>query len=163
MALAGPVLRGAVCADWLFDLGASLQAANCALAEGVYAGHLAGDDLDRRIVSLEQSIVERSLECVRVSRAATYRDVVHALDALINDRVRIPALYVSPAVNWYRRVLTDVRREQGAPIEFARQRHRERIGMALIDALQCGAPRRSGRAAHHGRREDRSPVSGWRL
>jgi hypothetical protein len=39
-------------------------------------------------------------------------------------------------VRWYRRVLVDVADELSSPIEFARQIHREKIGMALINALR---------------------------
>jgi hypothetical protein len=62
--------------------------------------------------------------------------VLPALDALLNHQSWISTFYCSAAVRWYRRVLAGVRHELKSPIEFARQRHREKVGMALISALR---------------------------
>jgi hypothetical protein len=131
----GAIARAGPCALWLADLGAALERVNRSLALDVHAGRLTGPALDARIVSIEQSVVERTLERSRVSRSGTC-DVLPALDALLNDSGWVSAVHFSPAVRAYGRVLADVRRELGSPIEFARQPHREKIGMALIGALR---------------------------
>lgn len=130
------VSRAERCAAWLSELGSSLETVNRSIADSVHSGRLAGPALDERIVSIEQSVVERSLRSARTVRASPYGEVLPALDALLNHRSWIAALHFSPAVRWYRRVLTEVRDELRSPIEFARQLHREKIGLALIGALQ---------------------------
>lgn len=124
------------CADWLSDLGASLETVNCAIADAVCSGRLTGLALDKRIVSLEQWVVEQSLEGARSSRTAVYFEVLPALDALLNQQGWLSILHFSSTVRWYRRVLSQVRDELRSPIEFARQAHREKIGLALIGALR---------------------------
>jgi hypothetical protein len=124
------------CADWLSDLGASLETVNCSIADAMHSGRLTGPALDKRIVSLEQSVVEQSLEDARTSQTAVYFEVLPALDALLNQQGWLSMLHFSPTVRWYRRVLSEVRDELRSPIEFARQAHREKIGLALIGALR---------------------------
>jgi hypothetical protein len=125
-----------MCADWLSELGTSLETVNRSLAEAVHTGHLVGPALDQRIVSIEQSAVEQSLERARTSGTSAYLRVLPLLDALLNHRSLISTLHFSSAVRWYRRVLAQVRDDLRSPIEFARQAHREKIGLALISALQ---------------------------
>jgi hypothetical protein len=133
----GAIAHGEVCAcaDWLSELGASLETVNRSIAEAVYTGRFAGPALDERIVSLEQSVVEQSLERARTSQTSAF-EVLPALDALLNHQGWFSILDISSAVRWYRRVLSEVREELRSPIEFARQAHREKIGLALICALQ---------------------------
>jgi hypothetical protein len=129
--------HAAACADWLSELGSSIETVNCSIADAVHTGRLTGPALDERIVSIEQSFIERSLDNARTSRQSrAYLEVLPALDALLNHRSWISTLHFSPAVRWYERVLAEVRDELRSPIEFARQRHREKIGMALIGALR---------------------------
>jgi hypothetical protein len=115
------------------------------MATAIQAGMLSGARLDEKLVWVEQSIVERSLQCARVRRPSVYIDVLPTLDALLNRGARFSLLYFRPAVRWYSGVLAGVRDELNAPLEFARQAHRERIGLALIRALQ-----REGRRAASG-------------
>jgi hypothetical protein len=123
------------CAGWLADLGSSLETLNRSIAEAVHLGCLAGPGLNARIVSIEQAVVEQSLQRARASRTSDYFDVLPVLDALLN-RGWMPTYHFSPAVRCYRRVLAQVRDELRSPIEFARHQHREKIGMALICELQ---------------------------
>ena len=134
--LGGSLAEADLCADWLLDLGASLETLNRSIAEAVHAGRLAGPALDEQIVSIEQSAVERSLQRAMNTRESGYRQVLPALDAILNHQSWVSTLHFSSAVRWYRRVLAGVRHELQAPIEFARQLHREKIGMALIAALR---------------------------
>jgi hypothetical protein len=134
--LGGALADADLCADWLLDLGASLETVNRSIAEAVRTGRLAGPALDEQIVSIEQSAVERSLQSAMEARGNTYRKVLPALDAILNHQSWISTLHFSSAVRWYRRVLAGVRHELQTPIEFARQLHREKIGMALIAALR---------------------------
>jgi hypothetical protein len=129
--------RAEVCTAWLWELGTSLETVNRSIAESVQTGRLVGPALDQRIVSIEQSVVEQSLQSARTSCASALVEVLPALDGLLNHRGWISTLHFSPAVRWYRRVLAAVCDELRSPIEFARQRHREKIGLALISALQC--------------------------
>ena len=94
--------------------------------------------MDERIVCIEQSVVEQSLRDARSSRFNAYLEVLQALDAILNHASWLSALHVSSTVRWYRRVLAGVRDELNSPLEFARQNHREKIGMALITALRRG-------------------------
>jgi len=94
--------------------------------------------LDERIVSTEQSIVERSLQDARRSRLTAYQQLLLELDALLNQQSWLSSLHFSPVVRWYSRVLAGVRFELKSPIEFARKLHREKIGIALINALRQG-------------------------
>jgi hypothetical protein len=133
-------LRGAIactkgCTDWLSALGASLETTNLSIADAVNSGRLTGRALDERIVSTEQSIVERSLQDARRSRLTAYQQLLLELDALLNQQRWLSSLHFSPVVRWYSRVLAGVRFELKSPIEFARQIHRETVGMALISAL----------------------------
>lgn len=134
--LGGALSDADLCAAWLLDLGASLETVNRSIAEAVHAGRLAGPALDEQIVSIEQSAVERSLQSAMEAQGSVYRGVVPALDAILNHQSWISTLHFSSAVRWYRRVLAGVRHELQTPIEFARQFHREKIGMALIAALR---------------------------
>lgn len=134
----GALAYAGACADWLADLGAALEAVNRSLAEVVYQGTEAGPQLDERIVCIEQSVVEQSLRDARSSRFNAYLEVLQALDAILNHASWLSALHVSSTVRWYRRVLAGVRDELNSPLEFARQNHREKIGMALITALRRG-------------------------
>jgi hypothetical protein len=136
--VAGTMAHGdlCACADWLSDLGASLETLNCSIADAVSTGRLTGPGLDKRLVSLEQSVVEQSLEGARTSRSRVYFEVLPALDALLNQQGWLAILHFSSTVRWYRRVLSEVRDELRSPIEFARQTHREKIGLALVGALR---------------------------
>jgi hypothetical protein len=134
--MGGAIAHGDMCAHWLSDLGASLETVNRSIAEAVHTGRLAGPALDERIVSIEQSVVERSLDRARASRTSAYCEVLPALDALLNHQSWMSTLHFSSTVRWYRRVLAGVRHELKSSIEFARQRHREKVGMALISALR---------------------------
>jgi hypothetical protein len=134
--LGGAIAHASVCSHWLSELGTSLEIVNRSIADAVHTGRLGGPGLDERIVSIEQSVVERSLQWAKASRAGAECDVLPTLDALLNHRGWISTLLFSPAVQWYRRVLAEVRHELKSPIEFARQLHREKIGIALIGALQ---------------------------
>ena len=131
--------RAEVCADWLSELGAALETVNRSIADALFDGSLAGPALDERIVSLEQSVVEHSLRKGRISRMGAYRDVLPAVDAVLNQSSWLSAFHFSPAVRWYRRVLGGVRQELASPLQFEQQSHRERIGMALISALRRDA------------------------
>jgi hypothetical protein len=134
-------LRGAVicteaCTDWLSALGAALETTNLSMADAVNSGRLTGRALDERIVATEQSIVERSLQAARSSRLAPYAQLLLELDGLLNRQSWLSALHFSPVVRWYSRVLAGVRSELNSPIEFARQAHREAVGLALITAMR---------------------------
>jgi hypothetical protein len=134
IALGRAITDANLCVGWLLDMGASLETTNRSIAEAVLTGRLAGPALDQRIVSIEQSAVERSLQSAKAAQA--YPAVLPALDALLNHQSWISTLHFSSAVRWYRRVLAGVRHELQSPIEFGRQLHREKIGMALITALR---------------------------
>jgi hypothetical protein len=49
--------------------------------------------LDERIISIEQSAVERSLQSARASRTSAYFEVLPALDALLNHQSWISTLH----------------------------------------------------------------------
>jgi hypothetical protein len=132
----GALADADLCAGWLWDLGASLETVNRSIAEAVHTGRLAGPALDQRIVSIEQSAVERSLQSAKGARGNAHLEVLPALDVILNHQSWISTLHFSAAVRWYRRVLAEVRHDLQSPIEFARQLHREKIGMALIAALR---------------------------
>jgi hypothetical protein len=59
----------------------------------VHTGRLAGPALDERIISIEQSAVERSLQSARASRTSAYFEVLPALDALLNHQSWISTLH----------------------------------------------------------------------
>jgi hypothetical protein len=134
----GAVAHAGLCADWLSELGAALESVNRSIAAAVHNGDLTGPELDERIVFIEQSVVETSLRRARASQTQAYLNVLPALDALLNHESWLSAWHFSPAVRWYRRVLAGAREELRSPFEFARQCHREKIGMALIVALRRG-------------------------
>jgi hypothetical protein len=121
------------CIPWLSTLGASLQRTNSAIARALRRGDIAGPALDEKIVSIEQSQVERSL--LLAQSRSFYPQLLVELDTLLNEHIVIAALHFSAVVRWYGRVLASVRAELQAPIAFDRQIHREKIGLALIRAL----------------------------
>jgi hypothetical protein len=121
---------------WLAGLGELLEAANLALVSMVETAALEGLSLDAAIVAHEQSIVAQALREAHAVQPALYERMMSELDLLLNTATRPALLRLSTDVNRYCRVLSTVRRQLACPIEFALQRHREIIGMALIQSLR---------------------------
>lgn len=129
------------CCRWLWNIGALLETINFALANEVGKGSLCGPGLDERLIGIEQSAVEDALQRARTrGRPAGYADFALQMNDLLNNGPWMGALHFSPKVRWYSRVLVSVREQLAAPLDFARQQHREAIGVRLTRALQRQAP-----------------------
>jgi hypothetical protein len=128
----------------VLDLGASLLPINLAVAKDIRVGTLAGPALDERLICIEQSVVERSLQSARaLCRTRPYSEFLRQMNGILNHDPWLGSLHFSPAVRWYSAVLIDVRAELASPLDFARQLHRETIGVVLTRTLrrsECPEP-----------------------
>jgi RHS repeat-associated protein len=123
---------------FLSTLGKDLQKMNSALASSIRSGALRGDDLDARLVHLEQSQVQESLDSLKRSDPGKYNTVIAENNKLLNRGMSSSVLSaVSPATDVaYLKVLADVRKQLGRDIDFSRQTDREAIGNALIKHIR---------------------------
>jgi hypothetical protein len=117
------------CIRWLWNLGALLETINLAAAEDLKAESEVGPALDEHLISKEQAAVEKSLQ------GAT-ADFVLQMNRFLNHDRWLGALHFSPEVRWYSGVLVNLREELASPLDFARQPHREAIGVSLTRALR---------------------------
>ena len=102
-------------------------------AADIRSGKLGGPDLDSRMVHMEQSRVQGSLDSLKKSDPAAYKTLVAESNAGLNpsDAMR-RAGSIFPTDKAYLGVLDGVRKQLGRNIDFSKQGDREAIGNALI-------------------------------
>ena len=142
---------------FLLDAGRVLQALNTQIADELTGCCVPIGELDARLVSIEQSALERVLRTLQATDAAAHTVVTAQLDRLLGTSrcCYLRLLHLHPATYVYERVLMRVRRELNRPIRFALQSDREHIGrtvIALLPTRPAGLP--GGLAAF-------VPVSRW--
>ncbi|MCA2968812.1 MAG: RHS repeat-associated core domain-containing protein [Acidobacteriaceae bacterium] len=123
--------------DFLSTLGTDLQKMNTGIAASIQNGSLSGENLDARIVHMEQTKVQGSLDQLKKSDPAAYRKAVEESNAALNPtgimRTAATTLDTDKA---YMKVLDGVRKNLGRNIDFSRQGDREAIGNALIQHIR---------------------------
>jgi hypothetical protein len=123
--------------ELLERLGASLERRNRCFAERLSTEERSGALLDTWMVQSEQQRVEGFLKEWAVIWPAHMRRVTAELDEILNwDFPCSLWNALLPSVSGYFSVLRLARHEVGAPIEFAQQAHRVRIGQVLIEAIR---------------------------
>lgn len=130
---------------YLHDTGAYLESLNVMQALHLRSqasaaqpvGAFSAELLDERMVRFEQSAVQRRLEAWALDAPRTHGRVLDHLDNLLNTplarcmprtigRGALPVLHL----------MSRVREQVGGNLQFARQLHREAIGLALIAAVR---------------------------
>jgi len=110
---------------------------NTGIAASIQNGSLSGENLDARIVHMEQTKVQGSLDQLKKSDPAAYRKAVEESNAALNPtgimRTAATTLDTDKA---YMKVLDGVRKNLGRNIDFSRQGDREAIGNALIQHIR---------------------------
>jgi RHS repeat-associated protein len=123
--------------DFLSTLGTDLQKMNSGIAGSIQNGSLSGEGLDPRIVHMEQTKVQGSLDQLKKSDPAAYRKVVEDSNTALNPtglmRTAATTLDTDKA---YMKVLDGVRKDLGRNINFSKQSDREAIGNALIQHIR---------------------------
>lgn len=121
----------------LAGVGEELLQLNRSAAADIQSGKLAGPDLDARMVHMEQSKVQASLDSLKKSDPAAYSKLVTESNAGLNPSATLRAIGSRFATEKaYLRVLDGVRKQLGRNIDFARQSDREAIGYALIQHIR---------------------------
>ena len=122
---------------FLLDAGRVLETLNTEIADELIERPVASDNLDVRLVAIEQSALERVLRTLQATDAPAHAVVTAQLDRLLDTSrwcyLRLFDLHPGTCV--YERVLTRVRRELRRPIRFALQSDREHIGRTVIALL----------------------------
>ena len=122
---------------FLSDVSGKLEALNKQVALAVESGRLTGSSLDARIVGMEQTAVQASLDTLQANSPEAYKSVIAGANALLN-----PSGTSGAAASFYRtdaaygRILDGVRKDLGRDIDFANQSDREAIGNAVISHIR---------------------------
>ena len=123
--------------QFLGAVGQDLLQMNRSAAADIQSGKMSGPDLDSRMVHMEQSKVQGSLDSLKKSDPAAYKTLVAESNAGLNptDRMRqVGSVY--PTDKAYLGVLDGVRKQLGRNIDFSKQGDREAIGNALIQHIR---------------------------
>jgi RHS repeat-associated protein len=125
---------------FLSTLGKDLEGINITIAASIKEGALGGPGLDAELVRTEQAKVQESLDSLQKADRAGYEKVIGEINATLNPtglgKFAVTRFGTDKA---YSQILDAVRKDLGASIDFANQKHREAIGNKLIEHL-----RRSG-------------------
>ena len=129
LALIGP-------SRFLRDLSERLEAVNISRAQEIRSRRLyCGDSIEKNtadFVHYEQTLVQAALDALRNRHPRRYRREVEIANFLLNAVNRIGARYVLRSV--FARAVRAVSAELGNDIDFARQKHREMLGLQLARA-----------------------------
>ncbi len=135
----GPVSLSPVsaeAADFLESIGEDLADFNEQKATAIVNGSLGGKDLDKRMVNMEQTEVQRLLGNLYNSDPAKYGRVISQINNALNgfvDRL-LGKIFNTDAA--YGHVLDKVRNDLKRDIDFSKQSDREAIGNALIQHIR---------------------------
>jgi len=101
----------------------------------VESGWLTGPGLDAKIVNMEQTKVQSSLDTLQKSDVTAYNNLIQDANKLLNpsDGVKRVAPDTDAAYNNF---LDQVRKGLGRDIDFSRQSDRENIGNAVIKHIK---------------------------
>lgn len=123
--------------QFLGAVGQDLLQLNRSAAADIQSGKMSGPDLDARMVHMEQSNVQGSLDALKKSDPAAYKTLVAESNAGLNptDRMRkVGSVYSTDKA--YLGVLDGLRKQLGRNIDFSKQGDREVIGNALIHHIR---------------------------
>lgn len=123
--------------EFLGAVGQDLLKLNRGAAADIQSGKMSGPDLDARMVHMEQSKVQESLNSLKTSDPAAYQTLVKESNAGLNpsaDMRRLGSVFGTDKA--YMGVLDGVRKQLGRNIDFSKQGDREAIGNALIQHIR---------------------------
>jgi hypothetical protein len=134
----GPSWVSAGTHAFLNKLGAELEDVNRRFAADLRHETVEGANLDTRLVTAEQRVVQAHLDCARV-RIARWPRISIELNQLLNGtHIAARAAPLLLHSRRYRAVLGEARRQMGGGLDFAEESHRVTIGCALIRHLRRG-------------------------
>jgi hypothetical protein len=117
----------------LNNIGSMLEAANVQFARNVRCQLATGERLDHYLVTCEQRLVQGYLDA-----HDSPNEVRGELNGLLNES-HVASLFSRwlMGCHHYHCILRKIRREMRAPLDFANEVHRVRIGLALIHQIRC--------------------------
>jgi len=122
---------------FLSAVGSDLLQMNRSAAADIQSGKLSGPDLDSRMVHMEQTRVQGSLDALQKSNPAAYDQVVKDSNSALNPTGLLKEAATKFSTDKaYMKVLDGVRKELGRNIDFRIQADREAIGNALIKSVR---------------------------
>jgi RHS repeat-associated protein len=130
----------------LESTGQALQRFNTEIVGKIISGHitLSGPDLDAKLVHLEQNAVQKQLDSLKRSDPTAYGTAIKEINVLLNskDGAGLASLVdlgkaIFPTDKAYAQVLEGVRKSLGRDIDFANQKDREAIGLALVKHVRA--------------------------
>jgi len=131
--IAGRYAASAGVRNFMTAVSSKLETLNKQSALAIESGQLGGPGLDARMVHIEQTAVQGSLNQLRDNNSTSYKAVVDGANALLNPSGIDKALSNSHSTDAaYGRILDGVRQNLGRNIDFSSQSDREAIGNAVI-------------------------------
>ena len=122
--------------SFMARLSGRLETLNIASAKAIETGRLSGSNLDARMVHMEQSAVQRTLDDYKKEDSKAYSTMIKEVNGLMNSTSSSrTAAGLYPSDSSYQGVLDGVRSRLGRKIDFENQMDREAIGNALIQQL----------------------------
>jgi RHS repeat-associated protein len=129
---------------FLASTNATLEQVNTEAVGRILSGAMtgSGDQLDARMVRLEQSTVQKGLDNLKKSDPTAYGTAIKELNGLLNGQTSVAATVLGgigrqfTSDGPYAGVLAGVRKSLGRDIDFAKQKDREAIGLALVKYIR---------------------------
>lgn len=123
--------------NFLNDVGVKLATENQKFAKAIEGGSMTGPNLDSKMVHLEQSLVQKSLDGLRSSDPSLYLMVIDQANQSLNPtgaQAAAQGFFSTDAA--FAKIVDKVRNDLGGKIDFANQSHREAIGNALVTYIR---------------------------
>lgn len=130
---------------FLESTGHALMMVNSKAVGQIISGKMTGSgpELDAKMVNLEQSAVQEGLDSLQSKDPGAYGTAIKELNGLLNGNSTMAANSLKaiggvflPTDKAYAQVLTGVRKSLGHDINFANQKDREAIGLALVQHVR---------------------------
>ena len=136
----GSIISGTISESshaFMENVSANLEKLNIKTMLSIESGELSSNNLDARLVHLEQTNVQNMLDAFQNENPAAYSQLTQDLDNMFNGDTyaarAMAAIY--PSDGAYQEVLDQVRSNHSGTIDFLDQSVREEIGLTLIQRL----------------------------
>lgn len=125
--------------------GESLLRVNSLAVAAITAGLVpeSGPALDAKLVHLEQDTVQKGLNDFQKTDSVGFKTAISKINGLLNGNSTMAANFLKAAGGFflptdkaYGQILTGVRKSLGHDIDFASQKDREAIGLALVNHVR---------------------------
>ena len=130
---------------FLESTGQALLKVNTEAVGQIMSGQMSGSGpaLDAKMVNLEQSAVQKGLDGLKSANPSAYGTAIKEINGLLNGNSSTAANALKaiggvllPTDKAYAQVLGGVRKSLGHDINFANQKDREAIGLALVQHVR---------------------------